>query len=341
MMKILMVRLSAFGDMIHCLPAMEDLLASPQVKEVHWLVDHRYAFVSELFPAAVQVHWVDMKGRGGMRTTLETVHALRKLDFDCVLDLQGLMKSALLARAIGAQVYGIDRQHVREKPAAMLQHSVPFCEEERHVVQQYRKVARAGIMMSPDVACPVDYVLPQVRREVLQGMQPSAGVVALVDQLGAFIVLHPAGGWQTKQLPMETWVELARSIQSQGKQVVFSWGSEQERQRAEQLAAQSGARSLPECLNMSALCHLLDHADAVVGADTGLLHLAAALGRCTVTFWGPSASWRSGPIGEQHWHIESNPACGPCFKRTCEHFICMDNIRVSAIMEALHESASI
>lgn len=340
-MNVLMVRLSAFGDMIHCLPAMEDLLASPKVNEVHWLVDRRYAFVSELFPAAVQAHCIDLKGKGGMRATLETVHALRKLDFSCVLDLQGLMKSALLARAIGTQVYGIDRQHVREKPAAMLQHSVPFCDEERHVVQQYRKVAHAAITDGNGTACVMDYVLPQVRGDVLQAMQPPASVVALTEALGAFIVLHAAGGWQTKQLPATTWIDLARAIQAQGKRVIFSWGSEQERQQAVQLAEQSGAQSLPERLNMSALCHLLGHADAVIGADTGLLHLAAALGRCTVTFWGPSASWRSGPIGEQHWHIESNPSCGPCFKRTCDHFVCMDDIRVSAIMEALHESANI
>jgi len=340
-MNVLMVRLSAFGDMIHCLPAMEDLLSSPQVNEVHWLVDRRYAFVSELFPAAVQVHCIDLKGKGGMRATLETVHALRKRDFGCVLDLQGLMKSALLARAIGTQVYGIDSQYIREKPAAMLQQSVSFCAEERHVVQQYRKVACAGILACCDIPRAMDYALPHVRREVLQAMRPSDDLMSLVRQLGNFIVLHAAGGWQTKQLPAITWVELARAIQVEGKRVIFSWGSEAERQRAMQLAEKSGAQSLPERLNMSALCHLLRHADAVIGADTGLLHLAAALGRPTVTFWGPSASWRSGPIGEQHWHIESNPPCGPCFKRTCDQFMCMDDIHVSAIMEALHESESI
>ena len=83
---------------------------------------------------------------------------------------------------------------------------------------------------------------------------------------------------------------------------------------------------LPKKLDLETLSGLIAHARGIIGSDTGVIHLAAALGRPTVSFWGPSDSQRSGPLGEQHQHAESHPDCGPCFKRTCNHFICMEKI---------------
>jgi len=258
--------------------------------------------------------------------------------------MQGLIKSACMARCIGRQVYGIDRKEVREKPAAWLQRSVCFHPEERHVVQQYRRVANAPfsgyIEKIPEHSIP--YVAPciDINRT---SIRPDANLLKRLHLKGKdYVILHAAGGWETKQLPDETWLEVAEGLLSAGIVPVFSWGSITEKKLAEKLATQSNAYALPERLNMSALTSLLAAAKAVVGADTGLLHLAAALNTPTVTFWGPSASWRSAPLsreaqGAKHCHIESNPACGPCFKRTCDHFICMDAIRANAILGAIHD----
>jgi len=338
-MKILVVRLSAFGDIIHTLPALDDLLARPEVKELHWLVDSRYRFVTELFPERIKVHEVTLKGGHPLRSAWQTVNRLRHIGFDAVLDLQGLIKSALLARSCGSPVYGIDHAHVREKPATWLQTSCRFHPQERHVVQQYRRVAAAPFVDNPQQMpdTPIDYAAPAVHADVMSKFAVSSVIRELDLNEHGYVVLHSAGGWQTKQLPLATWVELSRGVMERGLTPLFSWGSETERQRASTLATESGGMLLPERLNLSALANLLGKAKAVVGADTGALHLAAALGTPTITFWGPSASWRSAPIGEGHWHIESNPACGPCFKRSCDHFICMDLIQASAMLEALDE----
>ncbi|RMG93058.1 MAG: lipopolysaccharide heptosyltransferase I [Zetaproteobacteria bacterium] len=339
-MKLLVVRLSAFGDIIHALPALEDLLARPDV-QVHWLVDERYRFVTEVFPSAVHVHAVALKGKHPLRDAMRVVRELRRYHFDAVLDFQGLIKSALLARAANSVVYGLDEQFVRERPAAWLERSVPFAEQERHVVQQNRKVALAPFASSLDDLPVMSYEPPRLRKEVLASMRVPLACESSLEDWGNYIVLHAAGGWETKRLPDATWIEVARGIQSTGKRAVFSWGNVQECRRASTLAQQSHALCLPERLNMSALCRLLQKADAVVGADTGVLHLAAAMECTTVMFWGPSASWRSGPFGPRQWHVESNPPCGPCFRRKCGHFVCMDQIRASAILEALHESGAI
>ena len=348
-MKILIVRLSAFGDIIHCLPAMQDLLDRPEVEELHWLVDARYAFVCDILPRQVHIHSVAMKGDRPLQAIRQTARELRRIEFDAVLDLQGLIKSALLARASGSPVYGIDRRSVRERPAAWLEKSVCFHPEERHVVQQYRRVAAAPfadqalLARQPDAA--ISYALPHIDLAASR-CQPDAALLTRLKLEGKrFVVLHAAGGWQTKQLPETTWLAIAEGAHAAGILPLFSWGSASERDLAQNLASRSNGCALPERLNMSGLSALLSVAKAVVGADTGLLHLAAALGTPTITFWGPSASWRSAPIGnehgkqqaEQHWHIESNPPCGPCFRRTCDQFVCMDAVQPESVIRILHE----
>jgi heptosyltransferase-1 len=345
-MKVLVVRLSAFGDIIHCLPALDDLLCRPEISEVHWLVDQRYRFVCDILPDQVQVHTVALKGEHPVRSVWQTIKELRNIHFDAVLDLQGLIKSASLARACGSPVYAIDSSHLREKSSSILTHNVHFHPLEKHVVQQYRRVVAAPFTdwrHTPDSAMP--YRSPLIDLEQ-SSCVPDAGLLArigLSDQ--AFVVLHTAGGWETKQLPEHTWQETALGLCESDILPVFSWGNSDEQKIAQRLASESNGFALPERLNMSALCSLLTAARAIVGPDTGLLHLAAALGRPTVSFWGPSASWRSGPLneqsadekGEQNWHVESNPACGPCFQRTCNQFVCMDTIRSEAVIRILNE----
>jgi len=142
-MKILIVRLSAFGDIIHCLPALHDLLTRPEVDEVHWLVDQRYRFVADILPKQVKVHAVALKGNRPLKSAWDVTAKLRKIGFDIVLDLQGLIKSAIISRLCGSPVYGFDKKFLREKPANLLIHNVTFQADERHVVQYYRRIAAA------------------------------------------------------------------------------------------------------------------------------------------------------------------------------------------------------
>jgi heptosyltransferase-1 len=336
-MSILVVKLSAFGDIIHSLPALDDLLARPEVSEVHWLVDSRYRFVTECFPERVSVHEVALKGPHPLSSAWRTIRTLRRVGFDAVLDLQGLIKSAMLARACGSPVFGIDRGQLREKQAGWLQVPTRFHPKDRHVVQQYRRVAAAPFV--PNARClpeaPLPYQAPAIHAAVISKFADASVMADLGLGDRHYIVLHSGGGWETKQLPVDTWIAISRGAIARNLIPVFPWGSDAERRTAQRLAADSGGMLLPARLDMSALITLLRQAQAVVGADTGILHLAAALGTSTITLWGPSASWRSAPLGEAHWHIESNPPCGPCFKRRCDQFICMPGIRAGQVLEAV------
>jgi lipopolysaccharide heptosyltransferase I len=341
-MNILVVKLSAFGDIIHCLPALDDLLARPEVDEVHWLVDSRYRFVTDIFPSRVIVHEVAMKGKHPVRSAWQAIRALRRIGFDAVLDLQGLIKSAVLARACGSPVYGIDTEKLRERQAGWLQRPTRFHPEDRHVVQQYRRVATAPFVSDPGriPEAPIPYLTPTVHAETLARIADESILATLALAERRYIVLHSASAWPTKRLPAGTWIAIARGAIARGLVPVFPWGNDTERQAAQRLSEDSGGLLLPERLNMSALTALLSKAEAALGADTGVLHLAAALGTPTITFWGPTPSWRNSPMGERHWHIESNPACGPCIKRSCDQFICMPSIRADDVLGVIDELAA-
>lgn len=343
-MKILIVRLSAFGDIIHCLPALNDLLERPEVDEVHWLVDERYCFVTDILPKQVNVHTVSLKGKQPLRSVWHITRQLHSIGFDAVLDLQGLIKSALLSRLCGSPVFGFDKRFLREKPASLLIHNVEFQPDENHVVQYYRRIAAAPFSSS-DNRKTIPYTPPVIELDQTSVSSDEKLLTRLGLTENSYVILHAAGGWETKQLPEASWLSIANSLNLRGILPLFSWGSDQEKTEAESLARQCNGFALPERLNMSALCTLIRHSRAAVGADTGLLHLTAALGKPTITFWGPSASWRSAPLeckkndqeSQSNWHIESNPDCGPCFKRKCDSFTCMDAIEPASIIRILND----
>jgi len=278
----------------------------------------------------VVVHRVALKGEHPIRAAWQTIQKLRKEQFDVVIDLQSLIKSSLLAAATGAKVYGYDAREVREKPATWLQTSTYFHEQERHVVQKYRHVAAAPWQTSSISDIPLAYKAPIIHRKF--------NAVELPDLPNKpWVVLSLGGSWQTKELPNKTWQAIAQGIEQQGGHAVLCWGNDAEYQKAQAIAEHAPVSVLKSRLDIISLSNLLQQAKVLVATDTGVLHLAAALGTPTVSFWGPSASWRSGPLGEQHQFVESQPKCGPCFKRQCANFVCMDIISADDILTAIQQ----
>lgn len=165
---------------------------------------------------------------------------------------------------------------------------------------------------------------------------------SILDELGlarqGFVVLHVGGGYYTKRLPDQTWRQVAQGIVAHDLAPLIIWGNPDEQQRAQAIAD-----GIPRCvlsprrLDMIELCGVLRFARIYFGADTGVTHMAAALGAATVSVWGPTAPWRMGPWGNRQHHVVSHPPCGPCFSRSCRDFICMDRIQAEDLLEVLHE----
>jgi len=332
-LRILIIKLSAFGDIIHALPALDDLINRPEVGEIHWLIDARFSFVTELMPPEVQCHTVALKGRDGLRHGIEIVKALRTIGFDLVLDLQGLIKSGIIARAIGSRVYGFDRHQSPEWPNRWLVTPAPFHPDERHVVQCYRRIAASPFAESaaPDIA--IDYRPPTIRLSEQAQLQAQR-ILTDWHLTPPFALLHVGGSYPTKRLPDARWRQLAATIAEQ-QPVIILWGSDAEQQRAEGIAAGiATVQAAPERLEITALAGLLACANGYIGPDSGVTHLAAAVDCPTVTLWGPTTPWRMGAQGEHHRHVVATSPCAPCFKRQCDHFICMPALAIEEITSA-------
>lgn len=332
--KILIVKLSAFGDIIHALPALDDVLAHPDVEEVHWLVDARFAFVTEVFPANVKVHQIALKGDEPLAAIRSTVKKLRAEQFDFVLDLQGLIKSALLSRLICKKVYGFDAQMIREKPASWLQTSVPFHADDKTITQQCLKIAQAPWSAGDSAAAAIPYQAPQIKRDF------DAALPINIDPATPWIVFNLGGSFATKELPDQTWLSVGQSLKARGYQIVWCWGNAKEEQKAKQLNQDGLGVVLEKRLSMAELCVFLKQSFAVIVADTGILHLASAMGTPTVSFWGPTPRWRNAPHAKHDQYVESNPECGPCIKKTCDNFICMDMIQAADIVNRIENIES-
>ncbi|MDQ7005522.1 MAG: glycosyltransferase family 9 protein [Ghiorsea sp.] len=326
-MKVLIVKLSAFGDIIHALPALDDVLARPEVDEVHWLVDSRFSFVTEVLPPEVVVHEVAMKGEHPWREVRRVVKQLRAEKFDLALDFQGLIKSSLLARLICKKVYGFDSSIIREKPASWFEYASKPHPDEVNIAQQVRRIAQTPWLSDKDLAKPIPYQAPRIYKQF------EAELPAELDDLKPWVVFNLGGSFATKELPDKTWLEVGKTLKDKGYNIVFCWGNAKEEAKAKQLNEQGLGYVLPKRLSTPELCVFFQKSFAVIAADTGVLHLAAALGTPTISFWGPTPRARNAPHGSQDYHVESNPDCGPCIQKTCDNFICMDMIQAAMMLK--------
>ena len=264
MSRLLVVRLSALGDVIHTIPAV---IALRERHDVAWAVETPYRELVELV-AGVPAIPVALK-RWSLRNIREARHAVR--GFDIAIDFQGLVKSALLARASGAKDrIGFAREFIREKPAAWLMNHRRHVDPSKHVVEWNLQLA--GVDKAPEV---------DFGKFTVYGQRSTNEIVIL-----------PGAGRKEKQWPY--FAELAKRVK-----IVAAWGPGEE-----ELARATGARMAPPT-NLRELAQLLRDARLVIGGDTGPLHLAAALGTPVIGLYGPTNPSRNGPYGQLGNVVES------------------------------------
>jgi lipopolysaccharide heptosyltransferase I len=279
-MRVLVLRLSALGDVIHTIPAVVALRdAMPDAKLV-WVVESPYRELVELV-AGVEAIPVSMKkwgrsliaSRADIRRTLRTMRGA-----DASIDFQGLIKSASLAWVAGAkQRYGFERRAIREKPASLFINRPIAVDTTKHVVEWNLELA-AGVAQR-------SLAMPQV------DFAPFADDPdAKLREFAGRIVFLPGAGRAEKLWPAQRFRELAQQLGNDN--VVVAWGPGEK-----QLSEAIGAPLAPET-NLRELAELLRTARVVIGADTGPLHLAAALGTPVIGLYGPTSSRRNGPWGQ-------------------------------------------
>jgi heptosyltransferase-1 len=326
-MNILIVRLGALGDIVHTIPAAAALRAAMPDARIDWIVDARQRTIVDLVTVVDRV--VPLEGRS-LRGWTEAVRQLRARGYDAALDFQGLMKSAMLARASGAQqVAGFSIWHLREKTAR------PFYSETddpgagpEHVIQKNLRLLRVVGVESSAVQFPIARV-------------ESAAAATVRGKVGGgrFALINPGAAWPNKQWPPSRYGEVAAFLRDVRRMPsIVVWGPGEAALANEVVEMSSGAADLAPPTEIPDLLELARMSALMVSGDTGPLHLAAAVGAPTVAIMGPTSPHRNGPWAPEDRSVSRFDACGCQYDRRCHQPAwCLETISVAEVTAAIQQ----
>lgn len=289
MPRILLVKTSSLGDVVHNLPVASDIHSRIAGAEIHWVLEEPFAAIARLHPAVQRVipaavrrwrkSWWRVKTRQEIR---ELFAELRAVPYDAVIDTQGLLKSALIARAASGTRYGAGWRNARE-PSFLFYDRTFRVPSGLHAVERNRSLAAQALGYTTPAG--VDYGIRAERKSFPWLM---------TDR---YAVLLHATSAREKLWPEERWVTLGNAFHARGLRTVLPWGSTEERSRSERLATAISGALVPPGLVLSDLTSVLSAALFVIGVDTGLTHLAGALGVATVGIFSSTDPASTGLFG--------------------------------------------
>ncbi len=336
-MRVLVVKLTSMGDVLHMMPALSDLKAQYPTLTVDWMVEDSFAQIPAWHPAVDKVipvatrRWRKFK-RANFGEFLRFWRDLRAQRYDAIVDAQGLIKSAVFSRfarlASGGKRIGYSGDSIKESPAAKLyQVRVPV-NRDQHAITRLRQLLAGGFgYAAPDSA-------PNYALKPHKTSSAEAPTVFL---------LHGTT-WATKHLPQQKWRELAELIIDDGFKVVLCWGNEVEKQRAEWIVDGLPNANVLEKSSLNELKQRLAAASGAIAVDTGLGHLAAGLGLPCVSIYGSTDANLTGAVGAAQQWRQSRYPCAPCLLKTCPKITnqvqdppCYQEIDMADVWQGLYE----
>ncbi|MCI0913692.1 MULTISPECIES: lipopolysaccharide heptosyltransferase I [Pseudomonas] len=318
-MRVLIIKTSSLGDVIHTLPALTDAAHAIPGIRFDWVVEEGFAEIPSWHPAVDQV--IPVAIRRWRKNVWQTIKSgewkafkqrVRERKYDLVIDAQGLVKSAWLTRYVKAPVAGLDRYSAREGWASRFYDRRLSVAVGQHAVERVRQL----------FAMALAYDLPE-----------GIGKYGLdLDRLqlppaAPYVVFLHGTTWATKHWPEAYWRELAERLGRSRLQVCLPWGNQAEKDRAERIAqGLNNCQVLPR-LNLAGVARVLAAAKACVAVDTGLGHLAAALDVPTISLFGPTNPGLTGAYGRVQVHQASDFPCAPCLQKKCTYKPSADDLR--------------
>ena len=313
-MRVLFVKLTSMGDVLHLLPALSDLHKHHPDVKVDWMVEDSFSelpawhpIVNRVIPVATR-RWRKLS-LSSVREFFAFVKALRSQPYDMVVDAQGLIKSAVFARIAKCTKKGVragfSGASIKESPAAYLYQKRVHVSREQHAIMRLRKLCAGVFNYQVLDDQPINYSIQSIKPEGNE--QKEAPTILL---------LHGTT-WSTKHLPKQRWRELADLITQDGYRVILCWGNEAEHQRAKWVAENRDSVHVLPKSSLSDLAATIANVTGVLAVDTGLGHMAAALGVPAVSIYGPTDALLTGSIGDKQTHLQSTYACSPCLLKEC------------------------
>jgi heptosyltransferase-1 len=296
-MKVLILKLTSMGDLMHALPALTE--AEQNIKNISfdWVVDKAFSSVPSWHPAVDKIittdhrNWrkqfLSSESRGALNLVKKEMNAT---DYDFVIDMQNNLKSAFLSFLSSHKVAGMDASSSREYPAHWAYSKKVNIKKSLHAIERQKKLLAStlGYKSTSDV----DYGISKVKF-----LKP-----ALELPLN-YMVLVQNASWLTKQWPVAYWKDLVKYLSDKGVSVILPSGNEDELMRAKEISSVSEKAMALEVLPLNEVAYIIDNADYCICSDTGLAHLSALVDTPSLTLYGPTNTKLIGTKGNNQIHI--------------------------------------
>ncbi len=326
--SFLIVKFSSFGDIVNSLPAIEHLKQCHPGSQINWVVKHNYV---ELLEGCDFVDNIIPYQNSGLKGIIEVVRKIRALKVDTVIDLQGILRSALIGYLSGAPVR-VCFPHTREGSRLFYTHIMGERRDATHAVVENLSVVEAltgrKLKGRPAFSIPVREAEIERARVLLNGVARNTR---------ALVVVSPTSRWKSKMWDGAKFALLCDMIiEEYGATVVFTGLREDapyiehiQRRMTHRAINLAGKTGIPE------LKGLLKQADLVVSCDSGTMHLASALDKAVVAIFGPTDPDYTGPFTEKRFVVKKTAECSPCRRRECGDMRCMNLIEPEDVMEGV------
>lgn len=327
--RVLIIKPSSLGDVIHALPVAAALKAADPSVMVDWVVSGGYAGLLSGNPDIDRVILFDrgmFKGPGGLSRLSSFVKELRRERYDIVLDLQGLLRSGLMAFATRSGLRA-GFANAREGAPLFYNRRVPVPDLDVHAVDRYMSALDAvGVAHGEPV-----FRLPANASD--EGATDAILSDAGIGNRARFVAMAPSARWDTKRWPAAMFAELAgRLFADEGIRSVFvGTASDAELMKGIDAGPDNGIYQAFGRTTVSALGTLFARAALVVTNDSGPMHIAAAAGVPTLAIFGPTDPKRTGPYGKTSRTLTPADECAPCFSRNCDNVRCLAGISVDRV----------
>jgi len=296
--RVLIVKLSSMGDLIHALPAVHCLKDGLNA-EIDWIVHPAYADLARCFSDVDRV--LTFPRRASPREFLRQARLLRGFSYDYILDMQGILKSALVSRlARGKKRVGPSFQ--REGAFLFYTDLAGKKDKNRHAVDELMDFVRY-------------FGLPEQKP-----VFPISVPLQLVSESSPRVALLPFSRWESKNWPLTSFAGVGRELQEHLGAAIYIFGGPEDQAGAAELARDLGGRAI-DLTGKTPLPHLaglLREMDLVIANDSGAMHLAAAMGTAVLALYGPTDPRRTGPYGARCRILKGKLRCQPCFGRRCK-----------------------
>jgi len=324
-MKIAIVKLSALGDIVHAMIVLQFINKQYPKAEVDWFVEKRFKGVLENNPHINQILQINLKSAKESKSIYLLLKELRKIrklgKYDLIIDMQGLIKSALVARMIHSDMtLGFDKDSLRESLAAIFYKRTYKIDYAENVIRRNLSLVSYALNFSVENE--------SINRKEAFLYSSKEYVYDAVSATKKNILLIPGASYSSKCYPKERFVELTRQIDAN---YIIIWGNEREKIIADEIKYQSQNVVVMDKLSLDALISLINQVDLVIGSDTGPTHMAWALNIPSITLFGPTAGYRNTCITNINKIIESDSTVNP--RKIDRSDYSIKNIKVSDISE--------